>query len=178
MKKSMIVPALVLALALAAGACARDVTASDEYRALEREIAALEQQASDTAAALAEARAVQGTQVPADVDDLLDEWWSANERNDGSVVELYLPSGYHLSGQQMIPRDDLAAHLGAPGWTPEWITEPYLVAAEPEGRYVVTRGLRNTQGSRSFASALTFEILTTADGELKIAETDWTHATN
>ena len=41
----------------------------------------------------------------------------------------------------------------------EWITDPYLIAAEPEGRYVVTRGLRTTLGDQSFASALTFEIL-------------------
>jgi hypothetical protein len=44
MKKPII--GLALALALAASSCARDVTASDEYQAVEPEVAALEQQLS------------------------------------------------------------------------------------------------------------------------------------
>lgn len=182
MKKSLIV--LALALTLAAGACAQDVTASDEYQALELEVAALEQQVAETTAELAEAQAgleergelAGAMEVPAEVVALLDEWWAANDRKDGSVVDLYRPSGYHLYGDKRISLDNLAAHLGAPGWTHEWITEPYLVAAEPEGRYVVTRGVRNTYAGQSSESALTFEILTSSSaGDLKIAQTSWTN---
>ena len=57
MKNLMIVT--TLALALAAGACAADVTESDEYRALENELATVEQQLSD---ALGEAWAAQTNQ--------------------------------------------------------------------------------------------------------------------
>jgi hypothetical protein len=178
MKKSTIV--LVLALVVVAGACAGDVTASDEYQALEMEVADLEQQLSGSEVELSKARemlngapaeAAGGTEVPTEVMALLDDWWAANERNDGSVVDLYTPNGYHLYGETKYSRDSLAAHLNT-AVNPEWITEPYLIVADPRGRYVVTRGLQ----SGSSASALTFEILTMADGELKLAQTVWTYA--
>lgn len=179
MRKSMIV--LVVALALAVGACGQDVTASDEYQALELEVAALEQQVADTGAELAEAQArleegsgepAGAMEVPAEVLDLLDDWWAANERNDGSVVDLYTGSGYHLYGDTKYSRDDLAAHLQL-AESPEWITEPYLIVAQPvSGRYVVTRGMQ----AGISASAVTFEIVTTTDGELKLAQTAWTYA--
>ena len=51
MRNTMIV--MTLALALVAGACAADVTESDEYQALENELASLEQQLSGTATELA-----------------------------------------------------------------------------------------------------------------------------
>ena len=102
---------------------------------------------------------------------LLDEWWAANERNDGSVVDLYAADGYHLYGDTKYSLDSLAAHLQL-AVNPKWITEPFLIVAESDGRYVVTQGME----SASWASALTFEIVTTADGELRIAQTDWTYA--
>ncbi|MFW2380826.1 MAG: hypothetical protein ACN4GZ_03635 [Acidimicrobiales bacterium] len=167
MKKLMI--GIVIALALTAGACGQDVTSSDEYQSLESENAALEQQLAYTEDELAVARGVgSGEAVPAEVVAVLDEWWAANERADGSVVDLYTPTGYHLFGDRKIPQDQLAAHLGG-GSDHEWISEPYLVAAQPEGRYVVTRGVRNGAS----ASALTFEILTAPSGELEIAQTTW-----
>ena len=162
MRKTMIMMTLVLALI--AGACAGDVTESDEYQDLEAELAAVEQRLIDT-----------GAELPADVAVVIEEWWAANERGDGSVSDLYLPSGYHLYGDQKILGDALTAHFSNGSWTSERIAGPYLVVAEPEGRYVVTLGVRNTlgEGVSSAASALTFEIVTRA-GELKIAETGWT----
>jgi hypothetical protein len=176
----------VLVMVVALSACASDPTASDEYLALEEKLVTTEQQLSDTAANLAEALASldEATvesgatmEIPAEVVALIDEWWAANDRGDGSVVDLYMPSGYHLYGDEKIALDDLASHLNAPGYTAEWITEPYLMAAEPEGRYVVTRGVRTGYGGMSWATALTFEILTMPDGELKIAQTDFTYVT-
>jgi len=176
----------VLVMVVALSACASDPTASDEYLALEEELVAAEQQLSDTAANLAEAlasldeaTAESGAtmEIPAEVVALIDEWWAANDRGDGSVVDLYMPSGYHLYGDEKIALDDLASHLNAPGYTAEWITEPYLMAAEPEGRYVVTRGIRTSSGGISWATALTFEIMAMPDGELKIAQTDFTYVT-
>ena len=182
MRKTMIVMTLVLALI--GGACAGDVTESDEYRDLEEEFAALEQDLADTEAELGAVQvdltnvATSEVEVPADVVDVIDEWWAANERKDGSVADLYLPSGYHLYGDQRIMRDALADHFGAEGWTSELIAGPFLVVAEPEGRYVVTIGVRNTyQGVTSAASALTFEIVTRG-GTLQIAESDWLYVTS
>ena len=54
MRKTMFVVAL--ALAVVSGACAADVTASDEYQALELEVADLEQQLTDLQVELSEAR--------------------------------------------------------------------------------------------------------------------------
>ena len=188
MQKTLIMMALVLALV--AGACAADVTESDEYRSLEDELAAVQQQLTDTEAELAaaQAEAVEAVQagaveaaaseavLPDEVTALLDEWWAANERKDGSVADLYMPGGYHLYGSQMYTVGELADHFGAEGWTSELISGPYLIAAEPAGRYVVTEGVRNTFSGQSFASALTFELVTRG-GELMIAETGWTHVT-
>lgn len=178
MKKSMIV--LVLALAMVAGACTQDVTESDEYQALQSQEADLEQQLSDMQVELTEVRAVLDqvpdeaageTEVPAEVLALLDEWWAANERRDGSVADLYTTSGYHLYGETKYSRSELAAHFGGAA-NPEWITEPYLIVGDQtRGRYVVTRGLK-----AGAASALTFEIVTTPDGELQIAQSAWTYA--
>ena len=183
MRRTLIMIALVLAMVV--GACAADVTESDEYQDLENELAALEQELPDPTAALAATRAevgaagLGGTDVPPDVAAVIDAWWAANERGDGSVADLYLPSGYHLYGDQRILGDAVAAHLSNESWTSERIAGPYLVVAEPQGRYVVTLGVRNTlgEGLSSAASALTFEIVTRA-GELMIAETNWTAVTN
>jgi hypothetical protein len=178
MKKSTLTLALTLALAASVSACGEDATMSDEYQALEQQLSDTTTELTEALAALDERAdaAVGSSEVPGEVVAVLDEWWAANERNDGSVVDLYMPTGYHVYGAQKISLDGLADHLsGSPNMTHEWISEPYLIAAEPEGRYVVTRGVRNSFGSSSSASALTFEILT-IEGELKIAETDWTHA--
>jgi hypothetical protein len=59
MRNTMIV--MTLALALVAGACAADVTESDEYQALENELATVEQQLSGTATELEAAKASQNT---------------------------------------------------------------------------------------------------------------------
>lgn len=170
--KNTTISLLALSLAATFAGCGEDVTTSDEYQALEEDVAALEQQladaTSDDAASL---------EVPAEVVALLDEWEAANERNDGSVTDLYRADGYHLYGDDRIVRDEIAAHLGGgTGMTHEWITDPLLIAAEPDGRYVVTRGLRIDSGAYSNASALTFEIMTSPDGELEIVQSDWTYA--
>lgn len=178
MRKTMIM--MVVALALIAGACAGDATESDEYRDLEDEFGALQAELSATEADLTATRAEleeAGTteaDVPADVAAVVDEWWAANDRGDGSVAELYVPTGYHMYGERKIRHDELAAHFGVEGWTSELISGPFLVAAEPAGRYVVTIGVRNSSGVASFASALTFEIVT-RDDEYRIAHTDWAY---
>jgi hypothetical protein len=175
---------MILVLAMALAACSNDPTASDEYQDLEQELAAAEQQLTERTGELSEALAdldelaVQGEsamEIPTEVTALIDEWWAANERADGSVIELYRPTGYHLYGDERISLEDLPSHLNAPGYNAEWITEPYLVAAEPEGRYVVTRGIRTSSPSASWATALTFEIVTMPDGEMRIAQTDFTY---
>lgn len=132
-------------------------------------MAALEQQLAFTESELTAARDTEtGEAIAVEVLAVLDQWWAANDRADGSVVDLYTATGYHLYGDKKVSGDELVTHFSG-AVNPEWITKPYLVAAEPEGRYVVTRGLR---GGAS-ASALSFEILTGATGELKIAQTAW-----
>ena len=55
-----------------------------------------------------------------------------------------------------------------------WITEPLLITDEGDGRYVAVRGMRNTNpGIWSNASAVIFEIVTTGDDELRLAQTAW-----
>jgi len=115
-----------------------------------------------------------GTEPPSGVVDLIDEWYRSLDRLDGSVVDLYQSDGYHLYGTDRFALEDIPGHLQAPGWEHEWITEPLLIVDEGDGRYVVTRGMRNTIGGRDFASALTFTIVEAADGELEIAYSEWT----
>lgn len=176
---------LVLVLAVVLAACASDPTSSDEYQALEQELATTQQELAATQQQLADTdedvrgllAQLSGTtmKVPDEVNRLLGDWWTALERGDGSVADLYRLSGYHFDGSEKLPRKEIAAHLSAATDT-EWITEPYLVAAEPEGRYVVVRGLRISSETTSWASAFIFEIVTTAEGELKLAQTDWVYA--
>lgn len=114
------------------------------------------------------------TAVPAEVTQLIDDWWAALERGDDSVLDLYLPSGYHLYGDMRFNRDAIVGHLtGSTGYSSEWTTVPYVMANEGDGTYVVVRGIRNTQTSTnaSWASAFTFEIEAVEDGSLKIAHT-------
>ena len=179
-----IIAATGITLALGLSACGADPTSSDEYAALKDELATTQQDLADTTNDLEQARAdleaaaaTSGTTsaVPADVAALVDEWWAANNRSDGSVTDLYLPSGYHMYGEQKVTRDGLVAHFSIPGYTHESISGPFLIAAEPEGRYVVTQGIRTALGTQSWTTALTFEILKAPDGELKIAQTDFVY---
>ena len=48
-----------------------------------------------------------------------------------------------------------------------------LVADDDNGNYVVVRGMRNSTASLSDQSALTFEVVTTDEGELRLAQTSW-----
>jgi hypothetical protein len=189
-KRSVQWVAVVGALSLALSACGGNPTSSDAYVALKDELATTQQELAATTNDLEQARAALDaataataatgttTAIPANVAALIDAWWAANNREDGSVVDLYLPSGYHMYGEQKITRDKLAAHFSIPGYTAESISGPFLIAAEPEGRYVVTQGIRTSSGSQSWASALTFEIQAMADGELKLAQTDFLYVHN
>jgi hypothetical protein len=76
------------------------------------------------------------------------------------------------TGDQRIEYDEIPAHLSSGGLETEWITEPLLIAEDEDGRYVVVRGMR-ILGSWSNASALLFEIVTTADDELRLVQTAW-----
>ena len=178
-RKSPFILAVVLGLVLAA--CSSDPTTSEEYLILEQELTEAEGQIEDLKTQLAAVTAERdevtaGPDVPDDVLALLDDWWEANERGDGSVVDLYTLNGYHMYGSRKVARDDLATHFGAPGYSAELITEPILIANEPESRYVVTQGIRTSTGSMSFASAMTYEVKAGSDG-LKIVHSDWSHVT-
>jgi len=107
---------------------------------------------------------------PDEVATLIDNWFDAG--GDGAVLDFYTPTGYHLYGTQSFTGEDLANHLETPGISHEWVSELMLVVDEGDGRYVVTRGMRNS-GAVTGVSALTFEILTQSDGELLIAQSAW-----
>ena len=96
---------------------------------------------------------IDATAVPAEVSALINDWYAALERADGSALDLYVPEGYHLYGDQRFDHDEILAHLqGEVGIEHEWITEPLLVAQDEDGRYVAVRGMRNTS---AFASGRT-----------------------
>lgn len=171
-------PALIV---LVAG-CSTDPTTTDEYLDLEQRWASTQEELLGARADLANAieerdELMAELEVPDAVVDLLDDWWQANERSDGSVSDLYVANGYHQYGSQRISKDQLGEHFGSSEYEAEWITEPYLIAAEPEGRYVVSRGVRNSTGVMSFASALTFELEENSDGTLQILHSDWSYVT-
>lgn len=117
--------------------------------------------------------ASQDVTAPDELVALVDEWYAANDRGDGSVLELYVPEGYHLYGDQRFEYNEIVNHLSAGGVEHEWLTEPLLIAEDDDGRYVVVRGLRNTSAAWSNASALLFEIVTTPEDELRIVQTAW-----
>lgn len=116
-----------------------------------------------------DAAATAAPTPPDEVAALIDEWMDAA---DGSVLDLYTSTGYHLYGADSFTGEDLVNHLQIPGISHEWASELMLVVDEGDGRYVVTRGLRNS-GVVSGVSAMTFEILTQSDGELRIAQSAW-----
>lgn len=113
--------------------------------------------------------------APKEVATLIDDWLEAITRGDGSVLDLYTSTGYHLYGDQRYSGEDLVKHLETPGINHEWASELMLVVDEGDGRYVVTRAGRNS-GIASAVSALTFEILTQSDGELLLAQSAWSKA--
>jgi hypothetical protein len=110
---------------------------------------------------------------PEEVAALIDDWYDAA---DGSVLDLYTSTGYHLYGADSFTGEDLVNHLQTPGISHEWASELMLVVDEGDGRFVVTRGMRNS-GVVTGVSALTFEILTQSDGELRIAQSAWSKIT-
>jgi outer membrane murein-binding lipoprotein Lpp len=175
--------AVVLLLVLA-GCSSSDPTASDEYVAIEQELAQTEAQlvevtaerdalAEEPPAAAVASEEAAGTVAPEEIAALIDGWYAANDLGDGSVLDLYVPEGYHLYGDKRIEYDEIVNHLsgGGTGIEHEWITEPLLIAEDDDGRYVVVRGMRITSATWSNASALLFEIVTTPEGELRIVQT-------
>jgi len=111
------------------------------------------------------------TAVPAEISALIDNWSEALAREDGSVLELYVPEGYHLYGDLRVEHDNIPAHLSAPGYTHEWTTPTLLITNEGDGRYVAVRGIRNTSSIGAWASALLFEIVETPDDGLRLVQT-------
>ena len=114
-RKSTSILALVLGLVLAACSLPtprRVRSISFWSRRLTEAEGQIEDLETQLAAVTAERDEVMaGPDVPDDVLALLDEWWEANERGDGSVVDLYTLNGYHMYGSRKVARDDLAAPL-------------------------------------------------------------------
>lgn len=171
MMRRLIVLSAVLCLVLAA--CSSDPTASDEYVALEQELAQTEVELGQVTAERDALEEVEAVSAPEAIAALIDDWNQALERQDGSVLKLYVPEGYHLYGDQRFEYDEIPGHLQGGGVEHVWITEPLLIAEDDDGRYVVVRGMRNTTPVWSNASALSFEIVTRSDGELRIVQTAW-----
>lgn len=112
--------------------------------------------------------------APDEVEALIDDWYAANDRGDGSVLDLYVPEGYHLYGDTRYSYDEIPSHLGGDSNIEhEWLTDPVLLTEEDDGRYVVARAMRITSPGWSNASALLFEVVTTPSGELRIVHTSW-----
>lgn len=123
--------------------------------------------------------AAAATAVPTPPDEVatvIDDWYDAASRGDGSVLDLYTSTGYHLYGADSFTGEDLVNHLQTPGISHEWSSELMLVVDEGDGRYIVTRGMRNS-GVVTGVSAMTFEILTQSDGDLRIAQSAWSKIT-
>lgn len=169
----------LMAFGLILGACSSDPTTSEEYLDLEQELTTAQGQIDDVESQLAAVTAerdelLADPNVPAEVLAMTDEWLAANERKDGSVVDLYAPNGYHLYGAERISRDELVDHFGESAAADhEWVTGPYVVTDEGDGRYVIVRGMRIDFGGSSYTSALGFEIEETADGTPEIVHSTW-----
>ena len=116
---------------------------------------------------------IEASAPPEPVAELVDDWLTAAEAGDGSVTDLYLPNGYHLYGDQRYDHDDIAAHLEGSNWEHEWITDTMLVADDDNGSYVVVRGMRVSNQVESDQSAMAFEVVTSDEGELRLAQTSW-----
>ena len=184
MKRTIVASIAVLVL-VAAGCSSSDPTASEEYQALEQDLAQTEAELVEMtverdvlaeeppAVAVASEEAV-GLVAPEEIAALIEDWYAANDLGDGSVLDLCLPEGYHLYGDKRFEYDEIVGHLSGGPAENEWITEPLLIADEGNGRYVVVRGMRIMfTGIYPNASALMFEIVTTPDDELRFAQTAW-----
>jgi hypothetical protein len=70
--------------------------------------------------------------------------------------------------------EGLVAHLQGNGEsTNERITESLLMGDQGDGTYVVSMGVRSTLGSDPWASVMSYEIITTSDNDLEIAQTNF-----
>lgn len=164
-------------LLMVAGCSSSDPTKSDEYASLEQELADVTTE-RDLLVEQAEAAApvLQGgnsLSVPEDVAALTDTWGEAIDAGGGAVTELYTIGGFHLYGSTTYARDQIAAFLEAPSTEGVWVTDPYLLIDDGNGRYVVARG---TYSAGSNPGSITFVIVKKPDGELKIAETAWVYS--
>ncbi|MGB9357582.1 MAG: hypothetical protein WCC01_03400 [Acidimicrobiia bacterium] len=171
--RKRIVPFAVVLLLVVAACSSSDPTASDEYGALEQELAQAESQltvvTTERDALVAEVEAA--TAVPDDVAALIEEWGNAINTGGGAVTGLYVPGGYHGSGGERIAYDEIATHLEAPLTPGEWTTEPYLLVDDDgDGRCVVARG---ALAAGAYPGSLTFLIARTPDGELQIVRSAW-----
>ena len=185
--KGKIVASIAVLVLLVAGCSSSDPTASEEYQALEQELAQTESElaemtverdvlAEEPPAVAVASEDAAGLVAPEEIAALIEDWYAANDLGDGSVLDLYLPEGYHLYGDERIEYDEIVGHLsgGAGNTENEWITEPLLIADEGNGRYVVVRGIRVMYGGvYPNASALMFEVFTTPDDDLRFAQTAW-----
>jgi hypothetical protein len=135
-----------------------------------RRMSALEQQLAQAEAQLT---ASASTAAPPQLAALVDDWFTALGRGDGSVLDLYVDEGYHLYGDERYEYEEIPGHLEGGGVDHEWVTDPLLVAEDPDGRYVVVRGLRNSAEVWVNTSAFLFEIVTTPSGELRLVQTAW-----
>lgn len=114
--------------------------------------------------------------APDEVMAMTDDWVEALRRHDGSVVDLYVGSGYHLYGDQMYRGEAMAEHLGgAEGQeevgTHEWTADPTVMVAG-EDRWVVARPMYITGGGAN-ESILSYEIIRMDDGSYKIVHSTW-----
>jgi len=175
MMRRLIAGLAVLGLVLTG--CSSDPTASDEYVTLEQELAQTEAELVEVTAERDALEKIETAVAPEELAALIDDWYEALDRQDDSALELYVPEGYHLYGDQRFEYDKIPGHLQAGGIEHVWITEPLLIAEDEDGRYVVTRGMHNTSPAWSNASALLFEIVTMPDGELRIVQTAWFYDT-
>ena len=182
--RKRIVPFAVTLLLVVVGCSSSDPTKSDEYASLEQELAQAQAQLADVTVerdvlveqAEAAAPVLQEgnpAAVPEDLAALTVAWGEAINAGGGAVTELYTTGGFHLYGSTIYARDQIAAHLEAPSTEGEWITDPYLLVDEGNGRYVVARG---AYAGGSFPGSITFVVVRTADGELKIVETAFVYA--
>jgi len=138
--RKRIVPLAMALLLMVAGCSSSDPTRSDEYASLEQQLAdvtaerdLLVEQAEAAAPVLQEGNSAA---APEDVAALADTWGEAINAGEGAVTELYTTGGFHLGGSTIWARDQIAAHLEAPSTEGEWITDPYLLVDEGNGRYV------------------------------------------
>ncbi len=101
----------------------------------------------------ADSTASQDVTAPDELVALVDEWYAALDRGDGSVLDLYVSDGYHLYGDQRFEYDEIEAHLTAGSVEHEWLTEPLLVAEDADGRYVVVRAALDQPGRGTHVGA-------------------------